>query len=146
MTENVPMIEKGRARLGMIVADRFLRNRKITSTTRQSVMNSVSCTSLTDWRIETERSYRVFTSTDAGSWLESVATVALTASATSTVLVPGWRWIASTMARLPSYQLALRESWTSSSTRATSPSRTGAPFSYVTANCRNSGALEIEPS
>jgi hypothetical protein len=40
----------------------------------------------------------------------------------------------------------LRESWTSSSTLATSWSRTGAPFWYVTANLRNSGALEIEPS
>src|SRR3989442_15365215 len=140
------MIENGRARLGMTVADRFLRNRKITITTRHSVTSSVTCTSLTDWWMETERSYSVLTSTDAGSWPESEATVAFTASATCTVFVPGWRWIARTMARLPSYQLALRECGTSSSPRATSWSRTGAPFWYVTASCRNSGALEIDPS
>src|SRR5712671_2315998 len=96
--------------------------------------------------METERSYKVFTSTEAGSWEDSEVTADLTPSATCTVFVPGWRWIASTIARLPSYQLALRESCTSSSTRATSCRRTGVPFWYVTASCRNSGALEIEPS
>ena len=121
------MIENGSERLGMTVAERFLRNRKITITTSASVMSSVSCTSLTDCRIETDRSYSVLTSTDAGSCAPSAPTVAFTRSATCTVFVPGWRWIASTIARLPSYQLALRESCTSSSTRATSSSRTGAP-------------------
>ena len=50
------MIENGSARLGMTVAERFLRNRKITRTTRISAMNRVTCTSFTDWRIDTERS------------------------------------------------------------------------------------------
>src|SRR2546421_12831558 len=102
------MIENGSDRLGMIVAERFFRNRKMTSTTRHSVMKSVSCTSFTDCLIETDRSYSVFTSTDAGSCEESDATIDFTASATCTVFVPGWRWIASTTARLPSYQLAFR--------------------------------------
>ena len=50
------MIENGSARLGMTVADRFLRKRKITITTSANVTSSVSWTSSTDCRIETERS------------------------------------------------------------------------------------------
>src|SRR2546423_8459475 len=84
ITENVPMIENGSDRLGMTVAERFLRNKKITITTSASVMSSVSWTSLTDCRIEMERSYRVLTSTDAGICAPSDATVALTRSATCT--------------------------------------------------------------
>ena len=56
MTANVAMMESGRARLGMTVAERLRRNRKITSTTRQSVRTSVNRTSLTDARIDSERS------------------------------------------------------------------------------------------
>ena len=56
MTANVAMIERGSARLGMIVAERLRRKRKITSTTRQSVRTSVNRTSLTDARIDSERS------------------------------------------------------------------------------------------
>ena len=37
MTPNVPTSERGTATLGMTVADRFLRNRKITITTRPTV-------------------------------------------------------------------------------------------------------------
>ena len=85
------MIENGSDRLGMTVADRFFRNRKITSTTRHNVTKRVSCTSFTDWRIETDRSYSVFTWTDAGSCADSDVTIVFTASATCTVFVPGWR-------------------------------------------------------
>src|SRR5256886_17255172 len=131
------MIENGSARLGMTVAERFLRKRKITITTRQSVTSSVTCTSLTDWWIDTDRSYSVFTSTDAGSCDDSEATVDLTPSATWPGFVPGCRWIARTMARLPSPQLALRESWTPSSTRAPAWGRTGAPSWTLTATGRN---------
>ena len=59
MIANVPTIENGRARLGMIVADRLRRNRKMTRTTRKTVRISVSLTSCTDSRIETERSLRM---------------------------------------------------------------------------------------
>ncbi len=45
MTVNVPTIEKGSARLGMIVAETFRRNRKITSTTSTAVSSSVNLTS-----------------------------------------------------------------------------------------------------
>jgi hypothetical protein len=40
----------------MTVAEAERRNRKITSTTRPSAIIKVTCTSSTDWRIDTERS------------------------------------------------------------------------------------------
>ena len=48
MTANVPTIDTGSARLGMTVAGRFRRNRKMTRTTSTSVSSSVNCTSSTD--------------------------------------------------------------------------------------------------
>ena len=56
MTANVPTIDIGSARLGMIVAETLRRNRKITSTTSASVSSSVNFTSSTDSRIDSERS------------------------------------------------------------------------------------------
>ena len=50
------MTEIGSARLGITVAERLRRNRKMTSTTRHSVRTSVNWTSRTERRIETERS------------------------------------------------------------------------------------------
>ena len=91
-------------------------------------MESVTFTSLTELRMGIERSYNVSTWTEAGICGRSATSICFTASATATVLVPGCRWIARTMDGLPSNQLKLRLSWTSSSTRATSCSRTGAPL------------------
>ena len=48
----VPMIDIGTARLGMIVADRFRRKRKITITTRAIARSRVNCMSLIDSRID----------------------------------------------------------------------------------------------
>ena len=56
MTANVPMIEKGRARLGMTVAHTFRRNTKMTMMTSASVSIMVNCTSRYDSRIVSERS------------------------------------------------------------------------------------------
>src|SRR5215831_8960294 len=114
--------------------------------TRHSVIISVTLTSCTDASIACDRSNNVWICTDAGSWGPRSAIVCFTAPATATVLVPGCRWIASTMARVPSNQLAVLLSWTSSSTLATSCNRTGAPFLYATTSWRNSGALWIWPS
>src|ERR671930_1717137 len=100
------MIDIGRARVGMMVADTFRRNRKITMMTRAMVSMRVNLTSRTDSRIETERSYRTFRSTDAGICARNVGSSARIEFTTSTVLVPGWRWMASTMARVSLYQLA----------------------------------------
>ncbi len=56
MTTKVPTSDIGRARLGMIVADRFRRKRKMTRTTRQRVRSSVNLTSFTESSIDSERS------------------------------------------------------------------------------------------
>ena len=56
MTEKVPTMDMGSARLGMTVADRFLRKRKMTITTRKSVSMSVNFTSVTDAWMDSERS------------------------------------------------------------------------------------------
>jgi len=94
ITANVPTIEKGRARLGMIVADTLRRKRKITRTTRHTVRSSVNFTSSTDSRIGCARSLRTPSWTDAGSCCARSGSSALMRSTTSTVLVPGCRWIA----------------------------------------------------
>ncbi len=56
ITANVPTIASGMARLGMSVAESFLRNRKITMTTSARVASSVYCTSATDSFTDSERS------------------------------------------------------------------------------------------
>ena len=50
------MMDIGSARLGMIVAEKLRRNRKITSTTSASVSSSVNVTSSTEAWIVAERS------------------------------------------------------------------------------------------
>ena len=85
------MIDIGSARLGMIVADQFRRNRKITSTTRPSVSSSVNVTSSTDALIVAERSYSVSTCTAGGISADSLPSAVFTLFATSTVFVPGCR-------------------------------------------------------
>ena len=81
----------------MIVADQLRRNRKMTSTTSRSVSSSVNVTSSTDAWIVAERSYSVVTFTDGGISVWNCSSAAFTRFATSTVFVPGWRWIASTI-------------------------------------------------
>ncbi len=56
MTAKVPTSENGSARLGISVAERWRRNRKMTITTRNSVRSRVNLTSATERRIENERS------------------------------------------------------------------------------------------
>ena len=67
ITAKVPTIEVGSARVGMIVARTLRKNRKITITTRPIASTKENCTSLTDCRIEIERSLRMSRLTDAGS-------------------------------------------------------------------------------
>ena len=56
MMANVPTMDMGSAMLGIAVADKFRRNRKITRITRTSARNRVNFTSFTDERIDTDRS------------------------------------------------------------------------------------------
>jgi hypothetical protein len=56
ITAKVPTIENGSARLGMMVAEIFRRNRKITMMTNPSVSAMVNWISLNEARIESDRS------------------------------------------------------------------------------------------
>src|SRR5258705_495540 len=81
------MMDIGSARLGMIVADRLRRKRKITSTTSTRVISSVKVTSCTDSWIVTDRSNSNCPFTDGGMSVCTRARAAFTLLATSTVKV-----------------------------------------------------------
>ena len=66
ITAKVPAIESGSARLGITVAERFRRKRKITRTTSASVRRRVNWTSSTESRIDWERSKRTSSRAEAG--------------------------------------------------------------------------------
>ena len=81
----------------MMVAEMLRRNRKMTMITRNSVSTSVNFTSLTEARIVMRAVVQnVQTSTEAGISAWKLGSSCLMLSTTSTVLVPGWRWIART--------------------------------------------------
>ena len=111
----------------MAVAERFLRKRKITITTRHRLSSRVNFTSLTESRTDCERSIRTSSFTAAGICARKLGRSFLIASTTSTVLVPGCRCTVSTIARVPLYQLATLSFSTLSVTWATSSRRTGEP-------------------
>ena len=67
MTANVPTIDSGTERLGMIVAGMFRRKTKMTSTTRMTASVSSNSTSRIDARIVTVLSVRTLTATAGGS-------------------------------------------------------------------------------
>ncbi len=69
----------------------------------------------------------IFIETEAGRLLRKVGSRSLTACATATVLVPGWRWIARTTARSSTNQAAVLSFSTLSITRPSSSRRTGRP-------------------
>ena len=56
MTMNVPTMDIGNAKLGMMVAETFRRKTKMTRMTRATARSRVNCTSCTEARIEAERS------------------------------------------------------------------------------------------
>src|SRR5208282_6745282 len=110
------MIDIGKAMLGISVAERFRRKRKITSTTSTTARNSVNFTSPTDWRIETERSYKMCIWTEGGMIARNCGNNVFTASTTSTVFVPGCRSTANTTELVLFHQFATRSFCTLSKT------------------------------
>ncbi len=144
MSAIVPRSEMGSDSAGMIVAVGWRRKRKITSTTRTTVMPSVTFTSWMASRIDFERSLRMESFTDPGICATSPGMAALIASTVATVLASGWRWMESVMARSPLAQLAVLIDSTLSSTSATSSSRTvWPPGSVATMRRANSAAFVI---
>ncbi len=128
MKPNVPTSDTGTATLGMIVAGRLRRKRKITSTTSATANSSSTCTSCTEARIVTVRSVSTATSTAAGSAAWSCGSCPLMRSTTSITFAPGWRWMLRTIAGTSFIQAASRTFSASSTTVATSERKTGAPF------------------
>src|SRR2546425_8234606 len=66
ITPKVPTSDNGTAILGMAVADRVRRKRKITMTTSATVSISSNCTSLTEARMVVVRSVKTETWTEEG--------------------------------------------------------------------------------
>src|SRR5262244_3363945 len=117
--------------LGITVAARLRRNRNITSTTSATVSTSVNCTSATEARMVVVRSVSVVTSTDGGREARSWGISRLMRSTTLMMFAPGWRWMLTITAGLPSIHASSFAFSTPSTTSATSPRRTGAPFLYA---------------
>ena len=86
---NEPASASGTVTLGMSVAQKLRRNRRITITTRQMVSASVNSTSSTEARIVTVRSRMVSTFTAGGMRAVSCGNSALIASTMSMTLAPG---------------------------------------------------------
>ena len=132
ITPNVPAIDSGNAMAGMMVARQVRRKARITSTTRAAVSTSVTCTSCTASRIVSERSDRMLILIVGGISRSNCGISALMLSATSTVLASGWRWMLSTIERLPLNSAQASSFSTESSTLAMSSRRTGAPLRQAT--------------
>src|SRR5262245_58909861 len=87
----VPISETGTASAGIMVAENVRRNRKITRTTRQMAIASVSCTSTTESRIEIERSLSTSMLIEGGTNARYCGSRLRIESTTATVLASGWR-------------------------------------------------------
>ncbi|MNJ68423.1 hypothetical protein D3C77_646710 [compost metagenome] len=78
MKPKVPIKDSGTARLGISVAGRLRRNRKVTSTTSPTANTSSHCTPRTDARMLSVRSVRMRTCAAAGRLAVSCGSSALT--------------------------------------------------------------------
>ena len=87
----MPISESGTATLGTAVARRLRRKANTTSTTRQTLITSVNCTSATEARMVWLRSCETFTSMAGEIDPASCGRSALTLSITSMMFAPGWR-------------------------------------------------------
>ena len=76
ITASVPTSDSGTDRLGMIVAGRLRRNRKITSTTRTTASPSSNSTSATEARMVVVRSVSTATSIAGGQGGRAAAAAA----------------------------------------------------------------------
>ena len=128
MTAKVPIRDSGTATLGMIVAVKLRRKRKMTSTTSAMVSISSNCTSCTEARMVVVWSVSMLTSTAGGSVARSWGNRALMRSTTWMMLAPGWRWTLTMTAGTWFIHAAWLMFSTSSTDLATSLSMTGAPL------------------
>src|SRR5262245_41343107 len=89
ITPKVPTSDKGTAMLGMTVADRVRKKRKITITTSAMVNINSNWTSSTDARIVVVRSVKTETSIEEGSEALSCGSSFSMRSTTLMMLAPG---------------------------------------------------------
>src|SRR5213592_5195567 len=91
ITPKVPTSDKGTATLGMMLAERVRKKRKITITTRATVSINSNCTSLTEARIVVVLSVSTDTCTEEGKDAVSWGSNVFTRSTTVMMLAPGCR-------------------------------------------------------
>ena len=89
ITPKVPISDSGKVIAGIIVAHSFLRNKKMTRTTRAIVISNVERTSWIEARIVSVRSARTVSETVAGRASRRCGKSARTRSTVSTTLAPG---------------------------------------------------------
>ena len=105
MTAKVPRIDRGRAMLGIRVADAFRRKRKITMITSPRVTAIVTLMSSKASRMFLDRSPRMLRWAAGGSWAWNTGSKLLILSVTSITLLPGWRITMRLIAREPALRL-----------------------------------------
>ena len=91
ITPKVPTKESGTATLGIRVAEALRKNTKITITTKATASISSNCTSRTEARMVTVRSFITCTSKDSGKVLRNWGSRAWMRSTVSITFAPGWR-------------------------------------------------------
>ena len=91
MTPNVPTIDRGTERLGMMVAGTLRRNRNMTITTSATARANSNFASATEARMVVVRSLITESWTSAGSAASRVGSSCLIRSTTSMTFAPGWR-------------------------------------------------------
>ena len=89
ITPNVPISERGTATLGMTVAEKFRRKRKMTITTSTMVSISSNSTSFTEARMVVVRSVRICTFTAEGRDACNCGSSFLIRSTTLIMFAPG---------------------------------------------------------
>ncbi len=113
--------------VGITVATKRRKNRKITRTTSAIVPARVKVTSCRASRTDAERSLMGVIDTEAGICDCNSGSFARMVSTTFTVLAPGWRWMAIVIDVSPLKVAQVRRFSILSSTLATSRKRTGKP-------------------
>ena len=89
MAAKLPIKDKGTATLGIIVADRLRKNRKITMTTKATDNSNSNCTSATEARMVCVLSVSTVTLTAGGKLACKLGNTFLMPSTTSITLAPG---------------------------------------------------------
>ena len=134
---NEATIDTGMAMVGISVARKERRKKKMTPTTRASAMPSAWNTSWIDWAMKVEVSNDTSSARPAGSVVRISAIMSLAPSATSSVFAFDCLTMPRPIARLPLLRTSPRASSGPSSTLATSPRRTGKPSLTASTMFRN---------